>query len=130
MTIVFRRPSSTSSRLVVIDTGYGARADLEHERVAGELFHSNLARPVSPQRHRRGVIPHFHADQINGLLTTDGRSPAFPNADDPRAGEPWAFWMDDGLNRSRASKPPKSPRVPPIGVRVFDGVMTDNGHAI
>jgi len=93
---------NTGSKLVLIDTGYGAAAAAQPNSTAG-LLQSNLtAAGIDAKAIDTVVISHFHQDHINGLLAPDG-NPAFPNAEVMVPEAEWRFWMDDG-EMARAPK--------------------------
>jgi glyoxylase-like metal-dependent hydrolase (beta-lactamase superfamily II) len=86
---------NTGSKLVVIDTGTG-EANFERSKGAAGQFHGNLAAcGIDRNAVDIVVIPHFHPDHVNGLLTADSK-PAFPNAEIMVPAAEWKFWTDDG----------------------------------
>jgi glyoxylase-like metal-dependent hydrolase (beta-lactamase superfamily II) len=93
---------NTGAKLVVIDTGNGPAMGAQPNSTFGHFFANLMAAGVDRNTVDTVLISHFHADHINGLLTTDGK-PAFPNAEIMVPEAEWAFWMDDG-NMSRAPK--------------------------
>jgi glyoxylase-like metal-dependent hydrolase (beta-lactamase superfamily II) len=103
VTIVFNPiVVNTGSKLIVIDTGFGAAGYAQSKGAAGQ-FHANLAAAgIDAKDVDTVIISHFHQDHTDGLLTADSKS-AFPNAEIMVPAPEWAFWMDDG-EMSRAPK--------------------------
>src|SRR5215471_16161166 len=87
---------NTGSKLVLIDTGYGAVGP----KTAGQLQANMAAAGLDPKAIDIVVISHLHPDHINGLVGADGGL-AFPNAEIKMPAPEVAYWMDDG-NMSRA----------------------------
>jgi glyoxylase-like metal-dependent hydrolase (beta-lactamase superfamily II) len=97
LTIIFNpMVVNTGSKLVLIDTGYGAVGP----KTAGQLQANMAAAGLDPKTIDIVVISHLHPDHINGLVGTDGGL-AFPNAEIKMPAPEVAYWMDDG-NMSRA----------------------------
>jgi glyoxylase-like metal-dependent hydrolase (beta-lactamase superfamily II) len=93
---------NTGGKLVVIDTGNGAVANVNSKGANG-LFGANFAAAgFDPKAVDTVVISHFHGDHVNGLLAADG-TPAYPNAEVLVPATEWKFWMDDG-EMSRACR--------------------------
>ncbi len=92
---------NTGGKLVVIDTGNGAVANVNSKGAAGQFAANMAAAGFDPKAVDTVVISHFHGDHVNGLLAADG-TPAFPNAEVLVPATEWKFWMDDG-EMSRAS---------------------------
>jgi glyoxylase-like metal-dependent hydrolase (beta-lactamase superfamily II) len=103
MTIVFNPVVvNTGSKLILIDTGLGPKAP--PNSAAGQLMNNLAASGIDPKAIDTVVISHFHADHVNGLLTTDEKL-AFPNAEVMVPAKEWAFWMDDGeMSRAPAGR--------------------------
>ena len=81
---------NTGSKLVLLDTGTGARAF----PTAGTYMDNLAAAGIDPKSVDSIVISHFHPDHINGIRLKDD-SLAFPNAEVQVPAPEWAFWMDD-----------------------------------
>ena len=97
LTIIFNpMVVNTGSKLVLIDTGYGAVGP----KTAGQLQTNMAAAGLDPKTIDIVVISHLHPDHINGLVGADGGL-AFPNAEIKMPAPEVAYWMDDG-NMSRA----------------------------
>jgi len=97
LTIIFNpMVVNTGSKLVLIDTGYGAVGP----KTAGQLQANMAAAGLDPKTIDIVVISHLHPDHINGLIGADGGL-AFPNAELKMPAPEVAYWMDDG-NMSRA----------------------------
>jgi glyoxylase-like metal-dependent hydrolase (beta-lactamase superfamily II) len=95
---------NTGSKLVVMDTGNGP-GQYEPSKGAVGQFHTNLAAAgIDRGTVDTVIISHFHADHINGLLTTDGK-PAFPNAELMVPATEWKYWSDDGEMSKAAGTP-------------------------
>jgi glyoxylase-like metal-dependent hydrolase (beta-lactamase superfamily II) len=92
---------NTGGKLVVIDTGNGALANVNSKGAAGQFAANMAAAGFDPKAVDTVVISHFHGDHVNGLLAADG-TPAFPNAEVLVPSVEWKFWMDDG-EMSRAA---------------------------
>ncbi len=82
---------NTGSKLVLIDTGTGARVF----PTAGTYMDNLAAAGIDPKAVDSVVISHFHPDHINGIQLKD-ESLAFPNAEVQVPAPEWAYWMDDG----------------------------------
>jgi glyoxylase-like metal-dependent hydrolase (beta-lactamase superfamily II) len=82
---------NTGSKLVLIDTGTGARVF----PTAGTYMDNLAAAGIDPKAVDSVVISHFHPDHINGIRLKDD-SLAFPNAEIQVPAPEWAYWMDDG----------------------------------
>lgn len=82
---------NTGSKLVLLDTGTGARAF----PTAGTYMDNLAAAGIDPKAVDGVVISHFHPDHINGIRLKDD-SLAFPNAEIQVPATEWAYWMDDG----------------------------------
>jgi glyoxylase-like metal-dependent hydrolase (beta-lactamase superfamily II) len=82
---------NTGSKLILIDTGTGARVF----PTAGAYMDNLAAAGIDPKAVDSVVISHFHPDHINGLRLKDD-SLAFPNAEVQVPAPEWAFLMDDG----------------------------------
>ena len=97
ITIIFNpMVVNTGSKLVLIDTGYGAVGP----KTAGQLVTNMGAAGIDPKAIDIVVISHLHPDHINGLVGADNAL-AFPNAEIKMPTKEVAYWMDDG-NMSRA----------------------------
>jgi glyoxylase-like metal-dependent hydrolase (beta-lactamase superfamily II) len=81
---------NTGSKLILIDTGYGAGLG----PTVGLLPQSLAAAGIDPKSIDIVLISHLHGDHINGIKNPDG-SLAFPNAEIKVPAEDWAFWMND-----------------------------------
>ena len=81
---------NTGSKLVLIDTGYGAGLG----PTVGLLPQSLKAAGIDPKSIDIVLISHLHGDHINGIKNPDGTL-AFPNAEIKVPAEDWAFWMSD-----------------------------------
>ena len=88
---------NTGSKLVLIDTGYGAGV----APTVGLLPQSLAAAGIDPKAIDIVLISHMHGDHINGLKNADG-SLAFPNAEIKVPAVDWAHWMSDD-NMAKAS---------------------------
>jgi glyoxylase-like metal-dependent hydrolase (beta-lactamase superfamily II) len=95
---------NTGGKLVVIDTGNGAAANISSKGSNG-LFGANMAAAgFDPKAVDLVVISHFHGDHVNGLVAADGQ-PTFPNAEVLVPATEWKFWMDDGeMSRAPAGR--------------------------
>ncbi len=93
---------NTGSKLVLIDTGYGAAFLNQTKGELGQLTNNLAAAGIDPKAIDLVVISHFHNDHVNGLLGLDNKL-AFPNAEVLVPAAEWKFWMDDG-EMSRAPK--------------------------
>lgn len=82
---------NTGSKLVLLDTGTGARAF----PTAGTYMDNLAAAGIDPKAVDSIVISHFHPNHINGIRLKDD-SLAFPNAEIRVPATEWAYWMDDG----------------------------------
>ena len=82
---------NTGSKLILIDTGTGARVF----PTAGTYMDNLAAAGIDPKSVDSVIISHFHPDHINGLRLKDD-SLTFPNAEIQVPAPEWAFWMDDG----------------------------------
>ena len=82
---------NTGSKLVLLDTGTGARAF----PTAGTYMDNLAAAGIDPKSVDSIAISHFHPDHINGIRLKDD-SLAFPNAEIQVPAPEWAYWMDDG----------------------------------
>ncbi len=97
LTIIFNPiVVNAGSKLVLIDTGYGAVGP----KTAGQLQANMAAAGLDPKAIDVVVISHLHPDHINGLVGADGGL-AFPNAEIKMPAPEVAYWMDD-RNMSRA----------------------------
>ena len=81
---------NTGAKLILIDTGTGARVF----PTAGSYMDNLAAAGIDPKAVDSVVISHFHPDHINGLRLKDD-SLTFPNAEIQVPAPEWAFWMDD-----------------------------------
>lgn len=86
---------NTGSKLVVIDTGYGAGAFASSKGNIGQFTSNMIAAGFDPKAVDTVVISHFHGDHIHGLVTAEG-TPAFPNAEVLVPSVEWKYFMDDG----------------------------------
>src|SRR5262249_50887570 len=103
MTIVFNPiVVNTGSKLILIDTGYGAAAAAQPNSTAGQLQANLAAAGIDAKAIDVVIISHFHQDHTDGLLTADSKR-AFPSAEILVPATEWKFWMDDG-EMSRAPK--------------------------
>ncbi len=92
---------NTGSKLIAIDTGYGAAEAAKPNSTFG-LYQQNLAAAgIDAKSIDTVIISHYHPDHVNGLVLGDGQ-PAFPNAEILVPAVEHKFWMDDG-EMSRAS---------------------------
>ena len=92
---------NTGSKLVAIDTGYGAAEAAKPNSTVG-LYQQNLAAAgIDANSIDTVIISHYHQDHVDGVLGADGQ-PAFPNAEILVPAVEHKFWMDDG-EMSRAS---------------------------
>jgi glyoxylase-like metal-dependent hydrolase (beta-lactamase superfamily II) len=92
---------NTGGKLVVIDTGSGARAFKQSKGQVGQFPRNLAAAGIDIKAIDIVIISHFHGDHVNGLLDADNKL-AFPNAQVMVPAAEWKFWMDDG-EMSRAS---------------------------
>ena len=81
---------NTGSKLVLIDTGYGAGI----APTVGLLPQTLAAAGIDPKAIDIVLISHMHGDHINGIKNADG-SLAFPNAEIKVPAADWAHWMSD-----------------------------------
>jgi glyoxylase-like metal-dependent hydrolase (beta-lactamase superfamily II) len=81
---------NTGSKIILIDTGYGA----EISPTTGHLARNLAAAGFKGNEIDAVIISHLHADHITGLRSSDG-TVAFPNAEIMVPARDWAFWMDD-----------------------------------
>lgn len=87
---------NTGSKLVLIDTGTGARMS----PLAGTYMDNLTASGVDPKTVDVITISHFHGDHINGIRLKD-ETLAFPNAEIWVPAPEWAFWMnDENMNKA------------------------------
>jgi len=87
---------NTGSKLVLIDTGTGARMS----PLAGTYMDNLTASGVDPKAVDVIAISHFHGDHINGIRQKD-ESLTFPNAEIWVPAPEWAFWMnDENMNKA------------------------------
>src|SRR5215831_18437912 len=101
MTLVFNPiVVNTGSKLVAIDTGYGA-AEGKPNTTHGQYQQNLAAAGIDAKAIDTVIISHYHPDHVNGLLDADGK-PAFPNAEVKVPAVEHKFWMDDG-EMSRAA---------------------------
>jgi glyoxylase-like metal-dependent hydrolase (beta-lactamase superfamily II) len=101
MTLVFNPiVVNTGSKLVAIDTGYGA-AEAKPNTTHGQYQQNLAAAGIDAKAIDTVIISHYHPGHVNGLLGTDDK-PAFPNAEILVPAAEHKFWMDDG-EMSRAS---------------------------
>jgi glyoxylase-like metal-dependent hydrolase (beta-lactamase superfamily II) len=102
MTLVFNPiVVNTGSKLIAIDTGYGAAEAAKPNSTFG-LYQQNLAAAgIDAKSIDTVIISHYHQDHVDGVLGADGK-PAFPNAEILVPAVEHKFWMDDG-EMSRAS---------------------------
>src|SRR5438552_3171397 len=92
---------NTGSKLIAIDTGYGA-AEAEKSNSTHGQYQQNLAAAgIDAKAIDTVIISHYHQDHVDGLLTADGKL-SFPNAEILVPAPEHKFWMDDG-EMSRAS---------------------------
>ena len=95
---------NTGGKLVVIDTGNGAVANVNSKGANGQFAANMAASGLDAKAVDMVVISHFHTDHVNGLLAADG-TPAFPNAEVLVPAAEWKFWMDDGeMSRAPAGR--------------------------
>jgi glyoxylase-like metal-dependent hydrolase (beta-lactamase superfamily II) len=81
---------NTGSKLVLIDTGWGAGVG---DTVG--LLQANLrAAGIDPNAVDLVVVSHLHPDHVNGIRAAGGAL-AFPNAEIKVPAKDWAFWMND-----------------------------------
>jgi glyoxylase-like metal-dependent hydrolase (beta-lactamase superfamily II) len=81
---------NTGSKLVLVDTGYGAGI----APTVGLLPQTLAAAGIDPKAIDIVLISHMHGDHINGIKNADG-SLAFPNAEIKVPSVDWAHWMSD-----------------------------------
>jgi glyoxylase-like metal-dependent hydrolase (beta-lactamase superfamily II) len=112
---------NTGSRLVVIDTGYGAATAAEPNSTSGQFLANLAAAGLDAKAIDTVIISHYHQDHVDGLLAADGQ-PAFPNAEIKVPAVEHAFWMDDG-EMSRAA-PGRMQGLFKNNRRVFSGEIT------
>jgi glyoxylase-like metal-dependent hydrolase (beta-lactamase superfamily II) len=91
---------NTGSKLIAIDTGYGA-AEAKPNTTHGQYQQNLAAAGIDAKAIDTVVISHYHPDHVNGLLGADDK-PAFPNAEILVPAAEHKFWMDDG-EMSRAT---------------------------
>jgi glyoxylase-like metal-dependent hydrolase (beta-lactamase superfamily II) len=91
---------NTGSKLIAIDTGYGA-AEAKPNTTHGQYQQNLAAAGIDAKAIDTVIISHYHPDHVNGLLGADDK-PAFPNAEILVPAAEHKFWMDDG-EMSRAS---------------------------
>lgn len=110
---------NTGSKLVLIDTGYGAAAGAKPGATNGQTMANMQAAGIDAKDIDTVIISHFHGDHINGLLDADNKL-AFPNAEVVVPSVEWRYWTDDGeMSRATAGNVPanfKNAR------RVFDAL--------
>jgi glyoxylase-like metal-dependent hydrolase (beta-lactamase superfamily II) len=95
---------NTGGKVVVVDTGNGALANVSSKGANGQFAANMAAAGFDAKAVDTVVISHFHTDHVNGLLTADGK-PAFPNAEILVPATEWKFWMDDGeMSRAPAGR--------------------------
>jgi glyoxylase-like metal-dependent hydrolase (beta-lactamase superfamily II) len=95
---------NTGGKLVVIDTGNGAVANVNSKGANGQFAANMAASGLDAKAVDMVVISHFHTDHVGGLLAADG-TPAFPNAEVLVPATEWKFWMDDGeMSRAPAGR--------------------------
>ncbi len=82
-------------KLVVIDTGNGAAANVATKGAVGQFATNLVAAGIDPKNVDMVVISHFHGDHVNGLLDAAGQ-PVFANAEVLVPAAEWKYWMDDG----------------------------------
>ena len=101
MTLVFNPiVVNTGSKLIAIDTGYGA-AEAKPNTTHGQYQQNLAAAGIDAKAIDTVIISHYHPDHVNGLLGADDK-PAFPNAEILVPAAEHKFWMDDG-EMSRAT---------------------------
>jgi glyoxylase-like metal-dependent hydrolase (beta-lactamase superfamily II) len=93
---------NTGSKLIVIDTGVGARAFTQTKGVLGQFMTNLAAAGIDRNAVDQVIISHFHGDHVNGLIDENNKL-AYPNAEVLVPAVEWKFWMDDG-EMSRAPK--------------------------
>ena len=93
---------NTGSKLIVIDTGYGAAEGARPGATHGQFQKNLAAAGIDSKDIDTVIISHYHQDHVDGLLAADN-SPAFANAEIMVPAAEHKFWMDDG-EMSRAPK--------------------------
>ena len=83
------------SKLIAIDTGYGAAEAEKPNSTHGQYQRNLAAAGIDAKAIDTVVISHYHQDHVDGVLGADGR-PAFPNAQILVPAVEHKFWMDDG----------------------------------
>src|SRR5260370_20175667 len=95
---------NTGGKLVVVDTGNGAAANVNSKGAIGQFAANMAAAGLDAKAVDMVVISHFHGDHVNALLAADGTA-AFPNAEVLVPAAEWKFWMDDGeMSRAPAGR--------------------------
>jgi glyoxylase-like metal-dependent hydrolase (beta-lactamase superfamily II) len=92
---------NTGSKLIAIDTGYGA-AEAKPSNTHGRYQQNLAAAGIGAKSIDTVIISHYHPDHVNGVLGANG-NPAFPNAEILVPAAEHKFWMDDG-EMSRADQ--------------------------
>lgn len=90
---------NTGSKLVLIDSGFGAVNPM-----AGQLPANLAAAGIDAKAIDIVILSHLHPDHINGVKTKDNQL-AFPNAEIKVPAPDWAFWMSEENNSKAQSSP-------------------------
>jgi glyoxylase-like metal-dependent hydrolase (beta-lactamase superfamily II) len=85
---------NTGSKLVLIDTGWGAGMFEPSKGVIGRTLGNLAAAGIDPKSIDVVLMSHLHPDHTNGIRAADG-SMAFPNAEITVPANDWAFWMSE-----------------------------------
>jgi glyoxylase-like metal-dependent hydrolase (beta-lactamase superfamily II) len=110
---------NTGSKLVLIDSGYGATKIAS----AGHTMRNLLAAGVDPKAVDIVLMSHLHPDHTNGIKAADG-SLAFPNAEIVVPAKDWAFWTSEE-NIAKAESNPMMKNYFANVKRVYTGVPSD-----
>jgi glyoxylase-like metal-dependent hydrolase (beta-lactamase superfamily II) len=86
---------NTGTKLIAIDTGYGAAEAAKPNSTYGQYQQNLAAAGIDVKSIDTVIISHYHQDHVDGLLGIDGQ-PAFPNAEILVPAVEHKFWMDDG----------------------------------
>jgi len=90
---------NTGSKLVLIDSGFGAASP-----AAGQLQANLASAGIDAKAIDIVILSHLHPDHINGVKTKDNKL-AFPNAEIKVPAPDWAFWMSEENSAKAQSNP-------------------------
>jgi glyoxylase-like metal-dependent hydrolase (beta-lactamase superfamily II) len=85
---------NTGSKLILLDTGYGASGFESSKGAVGRTLQNLAAAGVDPKKIDIVLLSHLHPDHTNGIRALDN-SMAFPNAEIMVPAVDWKFWMSD-----------------------------------